>query len=108
MGAPSKEDLATLDLRSGDGFTLLRVKVTPKASRNEITGVADGVLRIRIQAPPVDGAANDKARDFLAGVLGRPRSALRLEKGQTSREKTFRIEGMDPQLLRDRLAAPAP
>jgi uncharacterized protein len=108
LGNVPSGGLASLDLRAGNGFTLIRVKVTPKASRDEVLGVAEGRLRIRLQAPPVDGAANEKARIFLAGLLGRPRAAVVLERGQTSREKTFRIDGLDPEAIRARLAAHLP
>lgn len=92
--APLPGPTDELDIRVGDGFCLVRVRVTPKASRNEVIGVAAGCLRLRIQAPPVEGAANEKARDFLAGLLGLPRRDVVLEKGQTAREKVFRIMGM--------------
>lgn len=85
-----------LDLRAGEGSCLLRVRVTPKASRNEIQGISEGALRLRIKAPPVDGAANEEARGFLAKLLGRPKSSLRLERGAGSRDKVFRIEGLAP------------
>ncbi len=92
--APPDHDFSKLDIRAGDGFCILRVKVTPKASRNQVVGVGEGALRLRIQAPPVEGAANERAREFLAELLGKPRGAILLERGQTSRDKAFRITGM--------------
>lgn len=92
-------DFTGLDPRTGDGFCLLRVRVTPKASRNEVIGVAEGALKLRIHAPPVDGAANDETRDFLAKLLGRPRSSVSLERGASNRDKVFRIEGLTPAEL---------
>jgi uncharacterized protein (TIGR00251 family) len=94
-----------LDLRDAGGDCLLRVRVTPRASRNEIAGTAGGILRLRLQAPPVEGAANEAARDFLADLLGRPRSAVILDKGQTSRDKTFRIAGAASEAVRRALAS---
>jgi uncharacterized protein (TIGR00251 family) len=99
---------AGLDLRAHGGDTLLRVRATPKASRTEVLGVSDGALRIRIQAPPVDGAANQAVRDFLAGLLGRPRTRLSLERGAANRDKVFRIEGMDPAAVAAALVARLP
>jgi uncharacterized protein (TIGR00251 family) len=90
------DSAAALDLRTQGGDSLLRVRVTPKASRNEVLGIGEGALRLRIHAPPVEGAANQEARDFLASLLGRPRSSLSLERGQSSRDKVFRIEGLVP------------
>jgi uncharacterized protein (TIGR00251 family) len=83
---------------------LLRVRVTPKASRNEVLGVAEGVLRLRIQAPPVEGAANEAARAFLAGLLGRPKSSVTLERGAANRDKVFHVAGLEPSAVAAALA----
>jgi len=74
----------------------LRVRATPNARQNEIIGWEDDpqagrVLRVRIAAPPVDGKANAAIRDFLAKSLGLSKSAVVLEKGNSSRFKTFDI-----------------
>ncbi|MES2475671.1 MAG: DUF167 domain-containing protein [Verrucomicrobiota bacterium] len=74
----------------------LRVRATPNARRSEIIGweqdaTAGLVLRIRIAAPALDGKANAALRDFLAHALGLPKSKVLLEKGETSRFKTFDI-----------------
>lgn len=74
-----------------------RVRVQPRASRNEIAGVADGALRIRLHAPPVDGAANDALVDFLAERLAVSRRGVRIAAGATSRTKTIEIEGISVQ-----------
>jgi uncharacterized protein len=100
LTAAPNGDLSSLDIRDGGGFCLIRVRLTPKASSNEITGVGEGALRLRIQAPPVDGAANEKAREFLAECLGISRGAVSLERGQTSREKVFKIAGLRPEAIR--------
>jgi uncharacterized protein (TIGR00251 family) len=81
----------------------LDVRVQPRASKTEIAGVQDGRLKIRLSAPPVDGAANTACRDFLAELLGVSKSAVSLTSGEKAREKSFRIKG-DPAVLRARLA----
>ena len=88
--------------RGPDGLTV-HVRVQPRASRDAITGVQDGRLRLRLTAPPVDGAANVACQKFLAGLLGVPRSAVRLTSGQKAREKTFHVAG-DSASLEARLA----
>ncbi|MDB5106786.1 MAG: hypothetical protein JWP91_4475 [Fibrobacteres bacterium] len=101
-------DAGSLDIgRCVDG-SLIRVRVTPKASSTGIIGVAEGSLRIRVQAPPVEGAANDKAREFLSESLGVSRGSVTLERGQTSRDKTFRVVGLEPEALRSVLASLLP
>ena len=84
-----------------------RVRVQPRASRNEIAGVADGALRIRLHAPPVDGAANDALVDFLAERLAISRRGVRIAAGATSRTKTIEIEGITPRDV-ERLAGDSP
>ena len=74
----------------------LRVRATPNARKSEIIGwetdeQAGPILRVRIAAPPVDGRANVVLRDFLAISLGLAKSKVILEKGTTSRFKTFEI-----------------
>ena len=71
-----------------------RVRLQPRASRDEITGVVEGVLRVRLQAPPVDGAANDALVAFLADRLSTPRRAVRIVTGATSRTKMIEVEGV--------------
>ena len=74
----------------------LRVRATPNARQSEVIGwetdpQAGPLLRVRIAAPPVDGKANAALRDFLAKAPGLPKSKVVLEKGGTSRFKTFEI-----------------
>ncbi|MFQ5449371.1 MAG: DUF167 domain-containing protein [Nitrospinaceae bacterium] len=67
----------------------------PRASRNEITGLHNDSLKIRLTSPPVDGAANRTCVKFLAKELGIRPSSIRIVSGLTSRRKTIRIEDMD-------------
>lgn len=80
-----------LNIREEAGACLLPVRVTPRASKTEILGVAEGRLRIRLQAPPVDGAANKALAGFLAGLLKVPASAVTVDRGQSGREKMVRV-----------------
>lgn len=70
---------------------LLHCLVQPKASRDEIIGLQDDRLKIRITAPPVDGKANSHLIRFLADVCQLPRSRLSIHSGETGRRKTIRI-----------------
>ena len=80
-----------------------RVRLVPRASRDEITGVLDGVLRVRLHAPPVDGAANDALVAFLADRLDVPRRGVRIVTGATSRTKVIEVEGVSSAAV-ERLA----
>jgi uncharacterized protein (TIGR00251 family) len=83
----------------------LAVRVQPRASRNEVVGWREGVLAIRLTAPPVEGAANRACRDLLAEALGVRRADVEMISGDKSREKRFRIEGLTAEEARQRLGA---
>jgi len=72
----------------------VEIKVQPRASRNQIVGEQDGLLKIKLTAPPVEGEANQALVDYLASVLDTPRRNIMLIKGETSRNKIIAIKGM--------------
>ena len=79
------------------------VRITPRASRNRIEG-APGAWKVYVTAAPVDGGANEAVRELLAKKLRVAKSSLTLVKGETSREKRFRIEGLSLDEANERLA----
>jgi uncharacterized protein (TIGR00251 family) len=81
----------------------LRVHVQPRASRSEVVGWREGSLAVRLTAPPVEGAANRACRDFLAEALGVKRADVELVGGEKSREKRFRVHGIDAAELQRRI-----
>lgn len=80
----------------------LKVRVTPRGSKEEVIGWREDLLAIKLTAPPVEGAANKACVDFLAKVLGVKRAQVRLVSGEKSREKTFEIDGLDEAEIRAR------
>jgi uncharacterized protein (TIGR00251 family) len=84
--------------RSGEDF-LLRLHVQPGARNTGIAGTHGDALKMRIAAPPAEGAANDALVRFLAGLFDVPRSRVVLESGAGIRRKLVRIRGI-PQLPR--------
>ncbi len=85
----------------------LALLVTPRASRSEVAGVAVDRLRVRLAAPPVEGAANQELTRFLAHALGVPRAAVALVAGVAGRRKTVLVRGVRPEAVR-RLAPAGP
>lgn len=74
---------------------LLNVYVQPGAKKNEIIGLHNGALKIKIQSPPEDGKANQALIEFLAKVLGLPKKQISLQYGEKSRNKRILIEAED-------------
>ena len=81
-------------LKMKKGRTLITVQVQPGANRNQITRYIDGILHIRIAAPPVRGKANRELIEFLSDILSVSRSSISIEKGRTNRRKVIAVEGM--------------
>ena len=72
----------------------------PRASKNQIVGEMDGCLKVRISAPPVDGAANDEVIRFLAKLFGVARSSVSIVSGEASKTKRIRVAGATLEQLR--------
>lgn len=78
-----------------DGKLKFRVQVVPRASRSEIVGEHDGLLRVRIAAPPVEGAANEELIKVLAKRFRVPKSDVEIVSGHGSRVKQVVVSGTD-------------
>ena len=87
---------------TSDGITF-NVKIIPRAKRNEIVGIEGDALKIRLNAPPVDGRANEALVKFLAEELGVPRANIEIVRGETSRHKVVRVTKLKIAELRQRL-----
>jgi uncharacterized protein len=84
----------------GTGGAALPVKVVPRASKNEIIGIGtDGALKVRVTAPPVEGAANEAVIALLADALNLPKSNIDIIAGLTSTIKLVSIIGIDPATI---------
>ena len=87
-------DDSPLERTEGDGGCAVKVLVAPKASKSEVVGVIKGVLKIRISAPPVDGAANKELVRFLSKQLGVSKSSVLIRSGLASKHKSVFIRGV--------------
>lgn len=76
------------------GSATLSVRIQPRASKNEASLMEDGGLKIRLTAPPVDGAANEALIRFLADALSVAKSQVEILSGHTAKNKIVRISGM--------------
>lgn len=84
----------------------LTVQVMPNAKRTEVIGVLGGVLKVRLQAQPIEGRANEVLIRYLAEALDVPRSAIAIVHGHTAKRKVVDIgvEGLTPDTVKHRLA----
>ena len=83
------------DARRGAAIT---VKVSPRAKKSAVAGVMDdGTIKIKIAAPPVDGAANKALIEFLAETLGLPKQQVDIVAGETSERKLVSLVGISPE-----------
>lgn len=89
-----------LDVRARAGGVRLSVHVQPRAARSEIAGVHGQALKVRLHAPPVDGAANEALVAFLADTFALPRRAVRIVSGHTGRAKIVELDGLEPDAVR--------
>lgn len=79
------------------------VRLTPRASRDEVQGFEGDVLRVRVTAPPVDGRANEALTRLLAARLGVANGAVEVVGGHTSRQKLVAVDGLTVDEVRSRL-----
>lgn len=84
-----------------DGAVRFAVRVQPRASRSGVDGLHGGALRVRVNAPPVDGAANAAVVDVLAEALGVARRSVRIIAGESSRSKVVEVAGVAASRVRD-------
>lgn len=94
------------ELHDGKKGAALAVRVTPRASRNEIVEMlADGTIKVRIAAPPVDNEANEALIEFMADILGVPKSRLDIVAGVSGRDKLISVVDMDVETAHSRIVA---
>jgi uncharacterized protein (TIGR00251 family) len=94
------------NLHSGQKGSALAVRVTPRASRNEIVEMLDdGTIKVRIAAPPVDDEANTALIEFLSDILGVPKSRLDIVAGASGRDKLIAVLDMDVETAHQRIVA---
>jgi uncharacterized protein (TIGR00251 family) len=79
------------------------LKVIPNAPRNEVVGRLGDAIKVKICAPPIEGRANDALCEFLAERLGVPRRAVTVLRGDTSRQKIVRVDGLNLEEASSRL-----
>lgn len=86
------------------GDAQIEVRLRPRGKGDELLGMEDGVLRARVSAPPVDGKANKALCRLIAKRVGVAPSRVSVVRGEKSRDKVVRVEGVDAKALAKALA----
>jgi uncharacterized protein (TIGR00251 family) len=81
------------------------VRVQPRASQSGIAGEMDGALKLRVAAPPVEGAANEELIRWLAKFFDVPRALVTIISGETAKQKIVRVSGVTPSDAKQKLLA---
>jgi hypothetical protein len=89
-----------VDFTQNAGSITFTIRVVPRASKSEIVGDVEGSLKVRISAPPVDGAANEEVVKVLAKAFAVAKSNVTIVSGETSKTKRVRVIGATPEQLR--------
>lgn len=87
----------------GERQESITIQVQPNARRNEVLGFEDGILHVKIAAPPVKGKANRELIEFLSQLLGVSKGSINIERGITGRRKVIAIAGYDPDKIIERI-----
>lgn len=101
MSEPADVDAAVETTR--DGSVRIALRVIPRSPRTTFDGVRNGRILLRVTAPPVDRAANEAVIAAVAELIGVPKRAVRIVSGDTARDKTVEIAGVDGARVRERL-----
>src|SRR5689334_14252259 len=94
LSAVAKNSRPAIPLHPAAPSCTVAIKAIPNAPRNEIVGWLADALKVKVHAPPVEGKANEGLCAFLADTLGLPRRAVSVLRGDTSRQKLVRIDGL--------------
>jgi uncharacterized protein (TIGR00251 family) len=97
------DNATVIDRRYSSYVATLRLHIVPNAKQNKVVGEHGTAIKIKLRAPAVEGKANAALRSLLAEVLNVPEREVFLERGEKSREKMIRVEGLTDEELRRRL-----
>ena len=96
-----------LEVEEREGAVTFSMRVQPRASKDEIAGEMGGALKVRLRAAAVEDRANEALVEFLAQLLKRPRSAVRILSGERNRTKRIEVHGVTRQQILALLAQDA-
>lgn len=90
-----------IDFTEKDGDLIFSVRVIPRSSKSEIIGEYDRALKVKLNSPPVDGAANTELIKLLAKTFAVSKAQVEILSGQTSKLKQVKVSGVNENVLPD-------
>lgn len=93
----------TIEVTESKKGVTFHILVSPNASRAEIVSVQDGALKVKVTAPPVEGAANEACIKLMARALGLRKSQMEIFSGAKSRSKTVLVRSLDKAQLEEKM-----
>lgn len=86
-----------------NSFVQIEVVVVPNSGRNQVVGEHNGRLKVKVQSPPVEGAANKLLIEFFSKILKTPKKNIQIVRGESSRQKTVAVAGIELDQAKERL-----
>jgi uncharacterized protein (TIGR00251 family) len=94
-----------VEITEKDGAVTFRVRVQPRAARDEVAGEHNGAIKLRISAPPVDGKANEACRRLIAKLVAVSPSMVEIIAGESSKDKVIRVHNVTAERIRTHLSS---
>ncbi len=95
--------MTQISLKESKKGVTFDIQVIPNASRAGLAGIQDGIIKVKVSAPPVEGAANEACIKLLAKELGLKKSQMEISSGAKSRKKTVMIKDIDKTELETKI-----
>jgi uncharacterized protein len=92
-----------LEIKETKHGVQFKVKVQPRASKNELSGLLDDALKVRLTSPPVEGEANTACIKLFSTLLNTAKSNISIISGETSRNKTLEVRGLSLEQVKQKL-----
>ena len=94
-----------IDIQSHGQGVSFKIRVQPKAAKNQLAGLMDDALKVRLTAPPVDGAANKACIEFFADFFKVAKSQVEILSGYTGRSKIIKVNGLTKEEVTEKILA---
>ncbi|NTW05396.1 MAG: YggU family protein [Peptococcaceae bacterium] len=96
--------MTDVDIKDDQDGVTIRVRIQPRASKNQFAGILDGAVKVRLSAPPVDGEANDACIKFFSSFFKVSAGSVKILSGFTGKNKIIKISGLSTEDVLSRIS----